>query len=123
VAELTDLQELEWLHDCTVTQIVLDVSSSGRRDLSILMRCPSDLGYERWNGRGLTLRARDIVELRYQLFGSVTAPETIDAVTPGISSTKSPAPLNRSDVLKFTVVFHSGSDMQIACNTIDVAVS
>jgi hypothetical protein len=61
--------------------------------------------------------------MRYQLFGSQTAPETIDAVRPGVSSMKSPATVNKGDVLKFSVIFHSGSDMQIACKMIDVAVS
>jgi hypothetical protein len=41
----TTLKELEWIHDCVVSNVLYDASGDDGRSIKITMRCPIDLGY------------------------------------------------------------------------------
>ena len=124
----TTLKELEWIHDCVLTDVLYDASSESVRSIKLSMRCPTDLGYAPWDGKGLVLVAIDVAVSKHIVWG-VAGAETIDAVRPGISAAvrESTREARRMGVrlpsLEFTVSFHSGSELEVICDRLEVAVS
>jgi hypothetical protein len=123
----TTLKELEWIHDCVLTSLLYDISNDAGRSLKLTMRCPEDLGYAPWNGKTLVLTAIDVAIGSFFVC-SVEGPETIDAVRAGISSTvrESTTAARRMGArfpnLEFSVSFHSGSELEIICQEIQIDV-
>jgi hypothetical protein len=125
----TTLKELEWIHDCVVSNIVYDASASfGRRALRISMKCPVDLGYEPWGGKSMALVASDVAAFTQSVWGVVAEAETINAIRPGVSAAfqNSTTPWRsmgaRFPELEFTVSFHSGSALEVICESLQVIV-
>jgi hypothetical protein len=122
----TTLQELEWIHDCVIYNIVYGSEPNGR-SIKLSMRCPADLGYAPWEGENLVLVAIDVAMSQHVMWG-VTGPETIDAIRPGISASARERAMDASrrgalfPSLEFTVSFHSGSSLEVVCEHVEVDV-
>src|ERR1700722_2618026 len=78
------MDQLRWIHDCTLLKMVYDASSDAGRSIMLIMSCPRDLGYEPWNSRNLTLIATKVAMAKQLVWGTAGG-ETIDAIRPGIS--------------------------------------
>lgn len=121
--------EFGWLHDSTVTSIEYRVADNGDRNLELQMDCPSDCGYEPWEGKSLTLLVSDISLMLHTVFGMQTGEESINFVENSVSD------LTRAKLRGFenrglrigpesyTIVFHSGSTIELICSAIEVHVS
>lgn len=59
------LDELAWIHDCVLLNVVYDASSNAGRNVTWTMRCPNDLGYALWQGKIIELVAVDVAMLRH----------------------------------------------------------
>jgi hypothetical protein len=122
----TTLKQVEWIHDCVVHKIVYDASRTVR-SLSISMDCPGDLGYEPWAGRRIVLTAIEVAAIRHSVWATANS-ETIDTIRPGITTDfqKSTAGFRRLGVrfpdLEFTASFHSGSALEVICESLQVAI-
>jgi hypothetical protein len=121
------LDELRWIHDCTLLKIVYDASSSDGRSVTMSILCPRDLGYEPWNGRHLTLVSTKLAMAK-QLVWCTAGVETIDAIRPGISretrqsieeAQKRGA---RFPELELTISFHSGSTLELICQGMEFVI-
>jgi hypothetical protein len=92
-----------------------------------MMRCPSDLGYAPWEGKNVVLVAVDVAVSIYTTWG-VAAPETIDAIRPGVSTTIQESTVKarrmgaRFPGLEFTISFHSGSVLEVICQDVQVGL-
>ena len=123
----TTLKELEWLHDCALLSVLYDSSRAAGQSIRLTMRCPTDLGYAPWQGKNLVLAAIDVAVSKHVVCG-VAAPETIDAVRPGISAAvrESTMEARRMGVrfpnLEFTISLHSGSSLEVICQELQVDI-
>jgi hypothetical protein len=125
--QTTTLDELKWMHDCTVQHVVYDASGDAARSVKIAMYCPLDLGYEPWAGKKVTLVAGRVAFARHLVWG-VAGAETVDAIRPGISDStrQSVDEAKRLGAcfpgLEFTVSCHSGSTLEIICHSVECLV-
>jgi hypothetical protein len=123
----TTLDELEWLHDCVVSEFAYETASNSGRSIKIEMICPFDLGYPLWDGKRLVLAAARVAMSKHVMWG-VDGPESIDAVRPGISDEARESTLHARNLgihfpaLEFTISFHSGSWMEIICHDLEINV-
>jgi hypothetical protein len=119
--------DLDWLHDCLVTEFRYAVAKDGKRQLEIVIFAPSDMGHPAWDGHKLMLTAQDVLLFKWTALGFSTSPETIDAW-------REVAPDSFSEVQIFlkhggrvlargcTVCFHTGSFFDLACQSVDVRI-
>ena len=82
--EKTWPEGLEWIHDCIMRALVLDVAADGTRSLALTLECPSDLGYAPWNGKTIVLTAEDVYACT-QRFWPVLGQESVDFIKSGVS--------------------------------------
>ena len=124
----TSLDELAWLHDCDVTKIAYDFTREDGKSIALTMRCPEDLGYAPWEGKTLTLVLVDVRASR-QILWSTHGLESLDAVQPGISDDMRQEILRTTKLgaryrgLECTLVFHSGSWIELICRELQVDIS
>ena len=120
------LKELEWIHDCVLSDVRYDASDKSSRSVVLTINCPTDLGYAPWEGRVLVLTAVDVAAFRYMAWGIAGGEETIAAIRPGISNVlrESTTEAKQSGVcfpcLEVTVVFNSGSLLELICRNIEI---
>jgi hypothetical protein len=124
----TTLEQLEWLHDSVVHNVIYDASGDSGRLIRLAIHCHPQSGYEPWEGKELVLAAIDVAVSKHSVWGCVTAPETIDSINPGVSASVqgSTMELRRSVAnfrnLAFTISFHSGSSLEVICRELQVEV-
>lgn len=122
-----DVAVLEWLHDCCLETIVYEANTEGDRDVTLTICCPTDLGFALWAGKTLTIKATRVAASRHlmHVYGSSDA---VDAVRPEISvELRETVDAGRKMGIAFptteiTVVFHSGSTLELICDAIQVEV-
>jgi hypothetical protein len=125
----TTLEQLDWLHDSVVHNVVYDASGDSGRLVKLAIRCHAQSGYAPWEGKDLVLAAIDVAVSKHTVWGWVTAPETIDAIRPGVSAAVRDSTLEarrmgaRLPNLEFTISFHSGSLLEVICRELQVEVS
>lgn len=64
----TTVEELAWIHDSTLRDILYDFGQDARF-IRLRMRCPADLGYAPWEGKDLVLVAIDVVMSQHVVWG------------------------------------------------------
>jgi len=121
------LDHVDYLHDGEVASMRLDIDESGRRKVIVSMRCTPDCGLLQLNGRLLDLVFNDAILVVSTLFAYGTRVDTFDAwrnasspnfksqldgiVSMGVSKPRE----------KIELVFHSGSVLEIGCDSIDIS--
>jgi len=122
VVRSTTIDELAWLHDSEVRAISITIAPSGERVVTLSLTC-GDLGYPRWNEKAIDVIAFDVITMRYELIGRQTAPETLDTVNCGVTSATASLQAKHptTSPIAMTFVFHSGSAMEITCETLEVS--
>jgi hypothetical protein len=122
------LQELEWIHDCVLFDVVYDAAKDSVRSVKLTMDCPRDLGYAPWEGKKLVLFANDVWLMNHTARGGIAGLEIIDAIRSGISnatqeSTKEARRLGMQfPNVELSVSFTSGSEIEIICRTLEVDI-
>lgn len=119
--------DLDWLHDCLVTEFRYVVAENGNRRLEILMMAPSDMGHPTWDGHTLMLTAKDVLVFKWSALGFSTSPETIDAWREVAADSFSEVQIFLKNGGKLpargcTVCFHTGSFFDLVCQSIDVSI-
>jgi len=121
------VDELAWIHDCVLLNVVYDASGDGGRTVKWTIRCPEDLGYAPWQGKDLVLIAVDVAMLRHFVWG-VAGRETVDAIRPGISDAAQESTTDAREAgvrfpdVEFTMVMHTGSSMEVICSKVEIGV-
>jgi len=123
----TSLEELAWIHDCELLELTYRAPGSGPRVIELTINCPLDLGFAPWKGKQLVLTAVDVFVSEHVTFATAN-PESIDAIRAGVSdafreriATAISAGVRFPD-LAVTVVFHSGSSLELICRQLMVRV-
>jgi hypothetical protein len=122
---LSDFAELRWTHDCELLLAVYDTSAAPARSLSLTIRCPPDLGLAAWEGRDVRIVFVDVLWMRHEVM-NVAGPESINfidrgAPADGWGGIKDEVPLPAA-ALEWTVCFHSGGLLGIACRDVRIEV-
>jgi hypothetical protein len=114
----------EVLHDCALREIVYGLSDPKHRRLVFVLDCPKDMGDDEWNGKRLFITAEGIFYFQYTGWAHTVTVETLDTWRRGVSMATD-AELQRaaqSGLIapneRFTVVFHSGSCMELVCENL-----
>ena len=124
----TTLKELGWLHDSVVLSVSYDASQAAGRLVKLAIRCHPDCGHAPWAGKNLSIAAVNVAVLKHVLWGWVTEPETIDSIRPGVSRAVEESTVESKRMgllfpdLAFTVIFHSGSFLEVICQTLQVDI-
>lgn len=123
---LEDGELLPYLHDAVLFDWRYDARTPGARTLVMMVQCNPDAGYEPWNDATLNLCARGVFLLRCTAWGFDLGQDTIDSWHEGVSNAtaselgrlqaKGPRPPKRL----FTVTFHSGSCIELVCDSLEV---
>jgi hypothetical protein len=119
------LDELDWLHDATVTRVVCDSSNHNERSLIVELLCDPHCGYERWNGKRLSLIAREAALINCNIWGLMIGAETVDGFYPGLSTVSEQLLVeSRSGgryraVVRFRMTLHSGSSVEVGCDHLE----
>ncbi|HWE93676.1 MAG TPA: hypothetical protein VG269_06845 [Tepidisphaeraceae bacterium] len=124
----TTIEELAWLHDAILFDVVYDFSGDIGRSIKLSLRCHADSGYAPWNGRNLVVVAVNVAVTKSFIWGWVIGPETLDAIRPGVSGAlrETTAEARRTGArlpsLEFTISFHSGSEIEVICESLQLDV-
>jgi hypothetical protein len=122
-----DVRQLGWLHDAEVHSIVYDPSPEACT-LKLHVRCHDDAGYPPWNGRKLLLAANGLHAMTQSVWRCAGATETIDGIRLGISAEfqASTDEARRRGIrfpsLELSICFHSGSEIEMICQAIEVRI-
>jgi len=125
---LEDGELLPYLHDAVLFDWQYDARDPGTRTLVMTVQCNPDAGYEPWNDATLNLCARGVFLLRCTAWGFCFGQDTIDSWHEGVSNaTASELGRLQAKGLRvpkrlFTVTFHSGSCIELVCDSLEVEV-
>jgi len=121
-----DIEMAGYLHDAEIKDISLSIASDGIRTVTISMTCDSDCGYVPWNGQNLHIKFVDALVVNAEFFGYTSNPETLDSLMRQSSAKLDKIIKKLVDCgigqprLYFTLSFHSGSSLDIACNEVSL---
>lgn len=121
------LDRLASLHDSIVHQISYDATDAGAREVRISMTCPKKIGFAPWAGKHLILIAHDVLAMRHLVWTTADA-ERLNLITRTLSEeAKSQLRLlehgnSRLVGNALTMVFHSGSSIEMICRDFAVQV-
>ena len=123
---LTDFQNLAYLHDAKCLEIVWDCRHSSNRILRLLAVGDAEAGFPLWEGKELTITLSGAVATRFTGWGFQAGLETIDAWRQGVSDSlehecrTALAAGCSVPPLRFSIVFHSGSCLEVVCSDVSV---
>lgn len=124
---ITDLEQLEYLHDAIVKEIAFAYTNSSK-GLRISSICNGDCGYHDWNGKTVIVTLSQVTRASGVLLGHVAGRDMIQSFSEGASAEMK---LNIDKLCSIGVVapkvflrltLHSGSELEIACDEITVYV-
>lgn len=122
------LEQLKWIHDCTVIAVYWGILAHERGMLRLDIRCPNDLGYAPWESKTLSLKIVDAAVINWLGWYGSVGPETIDAIRGGITNTlrkqiNTVAARGASfPAIEFSVSFHSGSLLEVVCRDLEIEI-
>lgn len=121
-------EQASFLHDAYVHSVNLTIDSEGNRLLAIRVHCHPDCGLADWDDQKLNVEFVDPLVIHGELLGHMANAEEINALDftateKMLSSIKylTDAGIAPPTVVA-SVVFHSGSQLDIACKEIHVSV-
>ena len=124
----SDLSLLAYLHDADCNSVCWDCFDHSARRITLLARVDDDIDYEPWKGRNISLIHSDVVACRFIGWGIQFGRERIDSYREGISPalTAECDRLRYSGIdippLSFTIIFGSGSTIELVCRELAVEV-
>lgn len=124
---ITDMEQLEYLHDAIVTEITY-VYTNSSKDIRIVAVCDDDSGHLIWSGKTVIVTLSNVLRASGVLLGHVAGPDTIQSFSEGASGDMTQAVEELCSIgivapkafLRLTL--HSGSQIEIAFDEIDVRV-
>jgi hypothetical protein len=123
---LEDGELLPYLHDAVLLDLHYDARSPDTRTLVVTVQCNPDTGYEPWNDATLNLCAKGVFLFRCTAWGFCFGQDTIDTWHEGVSN-RTASELRRLEAQGprlpswlFTVALHSGSCIELVCDSLEV---
>ncbi|PYP85682.1 MAG: hypothetical protein DMF61_16270 [Blastocatellia bacterium AA13] len=122
------LGQLAYLHDSEVIEISYVLTDPNSRKVILNLKAHPDTGHQPWDDKPLRVTASGVYLLRCESWGHVLGNEAINAWSQGVSDdTRSQLAVHTSrglhvPELEFTVTFHSGSFLELVCETVSVEV-
>jgi hypothetical protein len=121
------LDHLAYLHDAKCLEITWDCSHPSHRMIRMLLVVSRDAELPAWNGQTLQITLSSVLATQ-STFWSTFGIETVDSWRPGISAFLEQQCLSLSSKgitippLKFTISFHSGSEIEVVCDNVNAVV-
>ena len=125
--KVTDLNQLEYLHDAFVDEIAF-MNSCASKNLKIQLRCDDDCGYPDWAGKALTVNFSNILRVSSVLLGHVDGQDIVGAFTKGVSEDMQQSIQKMSAIgisapkIFLMLTLQSGSEIEIACDEISISL-
>lgn len=119
--------KVSYLHDARIFCINLNIEDSGIRSLAMLAQCHPDCGLKEWDGKKLRFEFWDTIVIFSEIFGIDAGAEEINTfdfiATDKLSSCVNELVLEGSAAPSHfvSVVFQSGSQIDIACQEVRVS--
>ena len=117
---------LEWLHDADVLELRTSREGDAQPEVVLRVKCPQDLGYVDWEGRVLRIEMTGVALWQHFMVGIATR-DSINWVNERVSP-EFQAKIDRAVEIasaypvKLSVVFHSGSLLEVWCRELAVVV-
>ena len=117
---------LAYLHDAVVVNLCWDSSRAGSRTFVLTVECDPEAGYAAWKGKALRVSADNVLLLGATLWGYVAGEDSVDTWEEGVSR-QTAAELRALEARGvslpprlFTIALHSGSCIELACESLKV---
>jgi hypothetical protein len=116
--------QLGYLHDAYVHSITLTIETSGRRLLTMNVHCHPECGFADWEDQKLMLQFVEPLIIIGELYGHMANPEEINTFDFVVGPKMSARIKQLTDAgiappkTVASVVFQSGSQLEIACEDI-----
>lgn len=125
---IPDMNQLEYLHDATVSEIALTYDGDSKF-LRIVATCDDECGYDEWSSKTVVVTLSNLVRASGFVLGHVAGHETIQSFGEGASEEmlRSMHVLGNIGIsapktfLRLTL--QSGSEIEIACGEVDVCTN
>jgi hypothetical protein len=123
------LDHVAYLHDARCLELTWDCSRPGDRAIRLKLVVDPDAELPSWNGKTLVISLSDVVAARFMGWGYTTGQDSIDNWSQGVSDF-----LEREckvlaskgikiPLLRFTISFHSGSELEVICSEASALVA
>jgi hypothetical protein len=128
IMKITDKLILEYLHDAIVREISFVTNENGIKDLVITAKCDEDCGYEEWAGKAVAVTLSSVLLASAILLGHVAGEDIVQSFREGLSATSRQRIAEMRDIgisipnSLLTLVLQSGSEIEIACDDVDITV-
>ncbi len=125
--KINDLEQLEYLHDAIVSEVAF-VYKGNSKAIKIITICDSDCGYRDWSGKAVTVTLSNVLRASGVVLGHIAGQDIINSFSEGASEDMQRSIQVMCDIGIFApkiflrLAFHSGSEIEIACDEIDVRV-
>ena len=127
--KMQDYNLLSYFHDAVLLNTLFYINNGdGYRYLKMTIRCNRDCEYEDFSGKTVDLLFIDTLIVKGTLLGHMVGNEYVNFMEPKLSPEVEEfiAEMVKSGVAapreKMTVVLHSGSEISIACDRIEITV-
>lgn len=125
---ITNIETLDYLHDAIVRYISFDMSADGSKQLVIEAECDANCGYEEWAGKVVSVTLSNVILASAIFWGHVAGEDIVQSLIEGVSAATRQRVTQLSDLgisppmTLLTVTLQSGSEIEIACDGVDVIV-
>jgi hypothetical protein len=116
---------LDYLHDALLVIASFCVGDDGLKRFLLRVECHEDCGYHDWNGRTIEVLFENILVAHGQLLGHTMGEEYVASIHSGMSPSGANTVAQLVDAgvsepnTMVTVVLQSGSEVSIACESIE----
>jgi hypothetical protein len=125
---IRDMARLEYLHDAVVSEIAI-IYAADSKSIRIVVACDEECGYEDWSGKDLEVTLSRVLLAFGLVLGHVAGPDAVQSFYEGASTEMMQKVQELRDAgisppatfLRLTL--HSGSEIEIACDEVDVCVN
>jgi hypothetical protein len=124
---LDDVNQLEYLHDATVSEVILGYSGDSK-DLRMVVTCDEECGHPDWAGKTVTVIFSNLLRAAGTWLGHVVGQDAVSSIGEGgsIDMKQSIEALCRMGIAPprrlLRLTLHSGSEIDIACDEVDIRV-
>lgn len=123
------LDHVAYLHDAKCLEVTWDCSHPEERVIRMKVVVDPDAELPSWNGKTLLITLSDVVAARLMGWGYTIGDECIDNWRQGVSDflERECKVLVSKEItipsLKFTISFHSGSELEVICSEVSALVT
>lgn len=120
------MRDINYLHDASVGSISYMIDPLGSRDLIIDLRYHSECGDANLSGKHIKIKYTNILLITGNIYGYISGAEALESIQQTISESTThrisklvQLGISQPNVLH-TLVLQSGSELEIACQSVNI---